>query len=112
MEEFPGVFTSGVDTDDWEPVPDSPGSEFHKLVETDGFRAGLWRVTGEGSSSFPWTPPAREAFLVLEGEVRIQVAGGPEVKLGPGSIASLAPGVETTWHVTTPFKDMYVIADR
>jgi uncharacterized cupin superfamily protein len=109
MEMHPGVFTSDIDTDEWEPVPDFPGSEFHNLVETNDFRAGLWRVMGNGNITFPWTPPLREAFLVLEGEVRIEIANGPALDLKPGSMASLAPGVETTWHVTTPFKDMYVM---
>ena len=110
MEPHPGVFTSDIDTQEWEPVPDYPGTEFHALVESDSIHAGLWRITRQGSMTLPWMPPSRETMLVLEGEVRIEIADGPTLNLKPGSMASFPPGTEMTWHVTTPFKDMYVIA--
>jgi len=110
MEQHPGVFTSDIETQEWEPTPGYPGTEFHALVELDDFHAGLWRITGDGSVTLPWTPPSRETMLVLEGEVRIEIADGPTLNLKPGSMASFPPGAEMTLHVTTPFKDMYVIA--
>jgi uncharacterized cupin superfamily protein len=79
-------------------------------VELDDVHAGLFRITGEGSVTFPWTPESRETMLVLEGEARIEVAGGPTLNLKPGGMASFPPGTKMTWHVTTPFKDMYVLA--
>jgi len=60
--------------------------------------------------TFPWAPPSRETVLVLEGEVRIEIKGGPTLLLEPGSMASFASGTEMTWHVKAPFKDAYVIA--
>jgi uncharacterized cupin superfamily protein len=41
--------------------------------------------------------------------VRIETEGG-EIDLGPGDIASLQPRVATIWHLTTPFKEIWVIA--
>jgi len=32
------------------------------------------------------------------------------LELGVGDMFSLAPGVETTWHVSKPFKEMWVLA--
>ena len=57
-----------------------------------------------------WTPDHREVALVLEGAVRIETADGGELDVGVGDMFSLAPGVETTWHITTPFKEIWVLA--
>jgi uncharacterized cupin superfamily protein len=71
--------------------------------------AGLTRFTAsEGSVS--WTPEQREVALILEGSVRIEIEGGDMLELGVGDVFSLPPGVETTWHVSTPFKEMWVLA--
>ena len=110
MEPHPGVFTSDIDTPEWEPTPGDPGAAFHPLVESDVYHAGLYSVQGEGGTTFPWTPEARETILGLEGEATIEFAGGFTLRLKPGSMASFPAGAEMTWHVTTPFKDMYVIA--
>jgi uncharacterized cupin superfamily protein len=103
------VFVSKVATGDWEPDPDVPGSEMHELVRRDGIWAGLTRFTAtEGPVS--WTPEQREVALILEGSVRIEIEGGDVLELGVGDLFSLPPGVETTWHVSTPFKEMWVLA--
>ena len=57
-----------------------------------------------------WTPEQREVALILEGSVRIKIEGGDMLELGVGDVFSLPPGVETTWHVSTPFKEMWVLA--
>lgn len=107
MEPHPGVFVSKVSTDEWEPDPDVPGSEMHELVHDGNVWAGLTRfVTVDGPSS--WTPPQRETIHVLEGQVRIEIVGGPVLELEPGDMASFPAGLETVWHVTPPFKEMWV----
>jgi uncharacterized cupin superfamily protein len=57
-----------------------------------------------------WTPEQREVALILEGSVRIEIEGGDMLELGVGDVFSLPPGVETTWQVNTPFKEMWVLA--
>lgn len=109
MEVHPGVFVSSTTAEAWEPDPDVPGTEMHTLVEADGVAAGMTRML-EAAEPIAWTPPQRETILVLEGNVRIELADGPTLELGPGDMASLAPGVATTWHVTVPFKELWVIA--
>jgi len=105
----PGVFVSKAATGDWRPDPDVPGSEMHELVHRDGVWAGLTRFTAlEGPVN--WTPEQREVALILEGSVRIEIEGGGMLELGVGDVFSLPPGVETTWHVSTPFKEMWVLA--
>ena len=47
---------------------------------------------------------------MLEGEVTIEIAGGPTLELKPGDLASLPAGLATTWHITPPFKEFWVLA--
>jgi uncharacterized cupin superfamily protein len=104
-----GLFVSTVDPEHWEPDPDVPGSEMHELVHADGMWAGLTRFrTVDGPSH--WTPPSRETIHVLEGEVVIEIDGGPTLRLGPGDLASLPGGRATTWFITAPFKEFWVFA--
>jgi uncharacterized cupin superfamily protein len=109
MEPHPGVFLSNVKTEEWEPDPEAPGSEMHELVHTGGVWAGLTRFTTVNGPS-PWTPSQRETIHVLEGEVTIEIADGPTLKLKPGDLASLPAGLQTTWHITPPFKELWVLA--
>ena len=55
----------------------------------------------------PWTPEQRETVHILEGSVRIEVTGRPPLELGPGDIASFPAGLEMTWHVSAPFKEIW-----
>jgi uncharacterized cupin superfamily protein len=109
MELHPGVFVSRVSTDEWEPDPDVPGTEMHALVHADGVWAGLTRYTS-ADGPLTWTPQRREVALILEGSVRIELADGGALDLDVGDLFSLPPGLETTWHIDTPFKEMWVLA--
>jgi uncharacterized cupin superfamily protein len=111
MEPHPHMFVSKSSTDDWVPDPDVPGSHMHELVHADGVWAGLTRFTSV-DGPVPWTPEQREVALILEGSVRIEIADGGMLDLGVGDLFSLPPGVETTWHITTPFKEMWVLASN
>jgi uncharacterized cupin superfamily protein len=42
--------------------------------------------------------------------VTIEIADGPTLKLKPGDLASLPAGLQTTWHITPPFKELWVLA--
>jgi uncharacterized cupin superfamily protein len=110
MEQQPGVFVAKASTNAWEPDPDVPGSAMQQLVRADGLWAGLTRFT-EVDGPVPWKPERREIAVILEGSVRIEIAAGGVLELGVGDLFSLPPGVETTWHVTTPFKEAWVLAD-
>jgi uncharacterized cupin superfamily protein len=110
MEPHPGVFVSkDAAPRTWGPDPDVPGSQMHELVHADGLWAGMTRFASV-DGPVTWTPEQREVALVLEGAVRIQVTGGPTLELSTGDAFSLPPGVETTWHITTPFREMWVLA--
>jgi uncharacterized cupin superfamily protein len=109
MQPHPGVFVSKASTDEWESDPDVPGSQMHELVHVDGLWAGLTRFTSV-NGPVPWTPERREVALILEGSVRIEIAGGDTLDLRIGDVFSLPPGVATTWYVTAPFKEMWVLA--
>ena len=111
LEQNPGVFVSKASTEDWEPDPDVPGSEMHELVHADGLRAGFSRFTSV-DGPVTWTPEQREVALILEGSVRVENADGAMLELGVGDLFSLPPGVETTWHITVPFKELWVLASE
>ena len=81
----------------------------HELVHDGAVWAGLTRISSV-DGPITWTPEQRETVHVLEGSVRIEIAGGPMFELQPGDIASLPAGAVTTWHVTTPFREFWVLA--
>ena len=107
MEVHPGVFVSSVATDEWE-YDAEVGGEMHLLCHESGIEAGLSRFA-DATEPVAWTSPDRETLLVLEGEARIEIAGGPTLELRVGDIASLPAGAETKWHLTTPFKEFWMI---
>ena len=112
MEVHPGVFVSNVRTEEWRADPEiGGGAEEHVLFEADALRAGLSRFSEEADTDLPvWTLPATEVLMVLEGEARIEVEDGPQLDLKAGDIACLPAGAVTTWHLTLPFKELWVLA--
>jgi uncharacterized cupin superfamily protein len=94
MEPYSGVFVSSLSATAWEPDPEV-GGEMHVLCG------------GYGAES--WTLPGRETLLVLEGAARIEIDGGPVLELTVGDMASLPAGARTTWYLTTPFREFWVI---
>jgi uncharacterized cupin superfamily protein len=54
--------------------------------------------------------PQTEILLVLEGAARIEIEDGPTLDLRPGDMAALPKGAVTRWHLTLPFKEMWVLA--
>jgi uncharacterized cupin superfamily protein len=111
MEPHPRVFVSKVSTDEWDSDPEVPASNMHAHVHADGMWAGLTRFTSV-DGPVPRKPEQREVALILEGSVRIEIADGGTLDLGVGDLLSLPAGVETTWHITTPFKEMWVLASE
>jgi uncharacterized cupin superfamily protein len=107
MEPYPGVFVSNVSAESWEPDPEV-GGEMHVLCSGNGAESGLSRFT-EPTDPVRWTLPARETIFILEGAARIEIDEGPVLELTVGDIASLPAGARTTWHLTTPFKEFWVI---
>lgn len=107
MEIHPGVFRTTFDADDWQADPDAGGGEMHVLVEAEDGYAGMTRFA-ETPEPIEWTLPARETVVVLEGAVRIEIEGAPEIVLGAGEMASLPEGAKTTWHITAPYKELWM----
>lgn len=108
MESSPGVFISNVSADDWTPDPDVPGTEMHELFREGDLWVGLTRILN-ADGPLPWTPEQRETLHVLEGSVRIEFDDRPPLELGPGDLASFPAGLAMTWHVSTPFKELWVL---
>jgi uncharacterized cupin superfamily protein len=113
MEVHPGVFVSSTSPDAWRADPEvGGGAEEHVLFNTGTMRAGLTRFTANvAPAPLTWVLPQAEVLLVLEGAVRIEIEGGPTLELKPGDMAALPKGAVTRWHLTLPFKEMWVLAD-
>jgi quercetin dioxygenase-like cupin family protein len=112
MEVHPGVFVSNVATEEWQPDPEiGGGAEEHVLFDTGAMRAGLSRFTKDADQQPPdWALPATQVLLVLEGKARVEIEDGPVLELKVGDMACLPKGAVTTWHLTLPFKEMWVLA--
>jgi uncharacterized cupin superfamily protein len=110
MEVHPGVFVSNTSTDVWQSDPEiGGGAEEHVLFDTGDVRAGMSRFTERGPDDPGWVLPQTEVLLVLEGEVQIEIEGGPTLELKPGDMASLPKGAVTRWAFKLPFKEMWVL---
>ncbi len=57
-----------------------------------------------------WPQTALEAAGPRQGAVQIEIEGGPTLELKPGDMACLPKGAVTRWHLTLPFKEMWVLA--
>ena len=112
MEVHPGVFVSNIATEEYKVDPEiGGGAEEHVLFEAETLRAGLSRFTEDADEQPPdWALPATQVLLVLEGEARIEIQDGPTLELKTGDMACLPKGAVTTWHLTLPFKEMWVLA--
>jgi uncharacterized cupin superfamily protein len=108
MEPKPGFFVMSANTTEWEDDPEVPGTEQYELVHADGLNAGFSRSM-EPSGPLTWTPESREVAFVVEGTVRIEFGDGTSVELGPGDLFSIPPGLETTWHASPGFKEVWVL---
>jgi uncharacterized cupin superfamily protein len=108
MEMQSGMFASSLSTDEWEADPDV-GGLMHVLCDLPELQAGFtWYDTAPAPVS--WTPPQRETFMIIEGAARIEIAGGATLELEAGGVASVPAGTETTWHITAPFREFWVLS--
>jgi uncharacterized cupin superfamily protein len=108
VEIAPGVFVSSVSTTDgWEPDPDV-GGEMHELHH-EGVWAGLTRFTDAHEDVVEWTLEERETAVVLEGGATIEIEGGPTIEVKEGDLFSLPKGAITTWRLSTPFREFWVL---
>jgi uncharacterized cupin superfamily protein len=108
MEVQPGFYVSRVSTDEWEPDQEI-GGLLHMLYDVADAEAGLWRLDAFDEPVM-YVPPRRETVLVLEGTARIEIDGGPTLDLTAGDMASIPAGSHTTWHLTTPFREFWVLS--
>jgi uncharacterized cupin superfamily protein len=103
-----GALVSSAPEDAWEPDPDV-GGEMNVLYRAGSVEAGLSRFL-EPVEPITWRLPARETFYVLEGSARIEIEGGEPIRVAAGEMGTIPSGAVTTWHLTTPFMDFYVLS--
>lgn len=102
------VARSRTDTEDFEPDPEL-GGEVHLLREDADVVAGIYRFR-EPVEPFPYEFEQNETIVVLEGGVRIELDGGETIELDAGDVASIPAGRRATWHVRTPFREIFVLS--
>ena len=118
MTTVHSVARGTVDTTEYEPY-----NGFDAVLEGDPAAGVAWlRTTSSGEgvlyagmftvapSRFRYTFAADESLHVLEGEVEIDIDGGPMVRLTAGDIASFARGARSTWTVLAALKKFFVIS--
>jgi len=112
VEIHPGVFVTSTTTREWRPDPEvGGGAEEHVLFDNGAMRAGLTRFASNADPTPPpWALTQTEVLLVLEGSARVEIEGGPTLDLKPGDLAALPKGAVTRWHLTLPFKEVWVLA--
>ena len=108
MEVHPGVFVSSISTNDWKPNPDI-GGDMHILCSGVGVEAGLSRYLQGSDPIVRWTLRDRETLMVLGGAATVELADGPRLELSVGDVASLPKGAVTTWRLTLPYREFWVI---
>ncbi|MGZ8476089.1 MAG: cupin domain-containing protein [Candidatus Limnocylindria bacterium] len=98
---------TNVSTADWEADPEI-GGLMHLLCDVPGLEAGLTRFD-TAPAPLQYTPEKRETFIILEGAARIEL-GGTTLDLSAGGVGSIPAGTETTWHITAPFREFWVLS--
>ena len=97
-----GVYVSSTDAEDYAADPEV-GALTHTLREDAHVQAGVWKASDDVEAA-PFEFPHDETILVLDGEIE----GGPTLHLSPGSIASFAKGVLSTWQPGPGFREFWV----
>src|SRR5689334_4921174 len=105
MEIGREIFLSSLDTADWRFDPEV-GGDMHVVVAAETVYVRLERFSAT-PAPIEWKLPERETVLILEGAARIEIEGGPTLDLRVGNLASIPKGAVTTWHLTTPFKELW-----
>ncbi len=121
MNVAPLFFSGNIEMKDWIPFQyekDGKMVDFGEMVLTrtagsagNTYYVGIWRCDKLGKTYFS-SDAGDETFLVLEGELEIEVlATGEKFHYGQGDICSWTKGTPTMWDIKKPMKKMFVIAD-
>ncbi len=121
MNIAPLFFSGNIEMNDWMPFQyekDGKMVDFGEMVLTrtagsagNTYYVGAWRCDKLGKTYFS-SDAGDETFLVLEGELEIEVlATGEKFAYKPGDICSWTKGTPTMWDIKKPMKKVLVIAD-
>jgi uncharacterized cupin superfamily protein len=103
-----GVFVSHPDTEEWE-ADEETGGWVHFLRSDDHVEAGLWKPDpATAGQPVSVVLPDNQTIVILRGNARIAIVGGPTLELKPGDVASFSKGAKTTWTVTPTFMEFWV----
>ncbi|MQY08005.1 cupin domain-containing protein [Actinomadura macrotermitis] len=86
----------------------APATRAAVLYEDEHVERGVWEITPGTVTDVE----ADEMFTVLSGRATVEVAGGPVLELGPGSLGVLREGAQTVWRVHETLRKTYQITRR
>lgn len=66
---------------------------------------GVWQITPGTVTDVE----ADELFVVVSGRATIEIAGGPTLEVGPGSVGVLRAGDRTIWRVHETLRKVYQV---
>ena len=107
----PAVFSDSADPSRREPFEVGKVQWLRRAGEGErpDLMAGLWIVTPDEMP--PGTPhefPSDETIYIVEGAMRIEVAGGEVLELAEGDMASFNRGTKVTWTIHRPVVEFFV----
>jgi len=102
-----GVFVTKAGDEAFE-ADEEVGGSVHVLRDDADVQAGVWAAPEAPAEGTAFEFPHHETVYVLDGEVEIEIEGGPTLNLGPGDMASFRKGVRSTWRPQPGFKEFWV----
>ena len=83
--------------------------KIQKLSEAEIEKMGIrqWPVWEKDPSKFEWSYNRQEECLLLEGEAKVQMPDGREVKIQKGDFVIFPKGLKCTWQVVKKVKKHY-----
>lgn len=66
-----------------------------------------WPIWTKEESTFDWHYSESEQCYLLEGQVRVEPAGGEAVEFGAGDFVTFPAGMKCVWKIAKPVRKHY-----
>jgi uncharacterized cupin superfamily protein len=96
----------------WDPFgpPDAPVGRVRWLSHEDGERlCGVWEIEPDELPPRTRVPMhLREIVYIIDGEVEVDIEGGPTLRLREGDQACFEPGTVSYWTVLASLREHFI----
>jgi uncharacterized protein len=76
-------------------------------AKLDELGVPTWPIWEKEASTFDWTYDEDETCYLLEGQVRVEPAGGKAVELGAGDLVTFPQGMTCVWKIAKAVRKHY-----